>query len=159
MYNDNANNIPVVTVTPIQEQESFKYQYHKKYSVMTPAEHELFHLLNGCFNDKYYIFPQVHLSTLFGHTIYGQSWRGALSHIDRKSIDFAMCDKETMRPILAIELDDRSHDKYDRQLRDAEVDKIFANADLPLLRIQNHGTFVTEDIKKRVEERIGIQTQ
>ncbi len=40
-----------------------------------------------------------------------------------------------MRPLLAIELDDASHKSFDRQDRDEFVERIFADAGVPLLRV------------------------
>ncbi|MFA6982087.1 MAG: DUF2726 domain-containing protein [Patescibacteria group bacterium] len=115
----------------------YDYEYTKKDYLLTAPEHDLFDTLMKVAGDQYYIFPQVHLSTLFDHKIFGQGWRGALSHIQRKSVDFVICDKEHIKPLLAIELDDSSHDEEDRIERDEEVEGIFEQAGVPLLRFKN----------------------
>lgn len=67
----------------------------------------------------------------------GQNWRAALAHINRKSVDFVLCDKAYLSPKLAIELDDKSHGVLDRQDRDREVERILREAHVPLLRLEN----------------------
>lgn len=118
-----ADEVPPVIETPQLPVE--KYRYSRKENLITSAEKELFLLLNEVYGRQYYIFPQVHLSTLLNHTIYGQNWKGALAHIDRKSVDFVVCDKNTFKPLLAIELDDNTHSQSDRWERDCTVEQIF----------------------------------
>lgn len=56
----------------------------------------------------------------------------------------------TLFPVLAIEYDDRSHERPDRKERDIEVENILASVGLPLLRIQNHGKPNPEEIKEKI---------
>lgn len=111
------------------------YLYRIHESVMTKAEGRCFQALIGVVGNDFYVFPQLHLSTLIDHKVKGQNWGGAFRHINGKSIDFVLCDKSTLYPRLAIELDDWSHAREDRQERDKEVERILAYAKLPLLRI------------------------
>ena len=54
--------------------------------------------------------------------------------IDRKHIDFVLCDPQTMAPVAAVELDDKSHQSASAQKRDADKNKACHDAGLPLLR-------------------------
>jgi len=130
------------------------YLYRQKSFLMSKPEHEFFDILVRHFGSDYYIFPQVHLSTIFDHRIKGQSPQGALNHISRKSIDFVLCDKSYIRPLLGIELDDSSHKKEDRIERDKEVESIFRNSGLPLVRFQNHGYFDQQEIVSKITESL-----
>jgi very-short-patch-repair endonuclease len=96
----------------------------------------------------------VHLPTLVDHKIVGQNWHGAFRHIDEKSVDFVLCDKEKISPILAIELDDKTHEHQARQERDKEVERILKEAGMPLLRIENHGRFSPGDFARRIKEAL-----
>lgn len=116
------------------------YRYQRKQYLMTRAEHDFFLKLQAIYSANYSIFPQVHLSTIFDHQVKGQNWKGALSTIDRKSVDYLICDKANLRPLVAIELDDWSHDRADRQTRDDLVESIFVQADMPLIRFESAGT-------------------
>ena len=55
--------------------------------------------------------------------------------IDRKHVDFILSDPRTVRPLVGIELDDKSHQRSDRQTRDEFVEHVFQAAHLPLVRI------------------------
>jgi hypothetical protein len=59
----------------------------------------------------------------------------AFNRISRKRIDFAVCEAETMKVLYAIELDDSSHNRKNRQERDEFVNQAFAAAGLTLLHV------------------------
>lgn len=130
------------------------YTYRRKDFLMTRAEHELFDILVGIVGDQYYVFPQIHLPNILDNKVVGQNWRGAFRHIDEKSVDFVICDRAYIKPLLAIELDDRTHERDDRKKRDGEVERILNEANMPLLRFANNGHFNKEEIKRFVLEKI-----
>jgi len=131
-------------------EEKSRYKYLRKDFFLSRAEHEFFDLLNEIVGSSYFVFPQVHLITLLDHKIKGQNWRGAFRHIDEKSVDFVICDKNYIKPLLVIELDDRTHSYESRMLRDEEVNRILQDAHLPLLRFENHGSFNKEVIRNQL---------
>ena len=104
---------------------------------MTRTEADFFMKLERAVSERYYVFPQVHLSAILDHKIKGQEWQYAFRHINGKSVDFVLCDRETLRPFYAIELDDYTHAAKDRKKRDSEVERIFKAANLPLVRFAN----------------------
>jgi very-short-patch-repair endonuclease len=128
------------------EAQEYKYKYKRRNFLITRAEHELYDVLVAAFGEKYYIFPQIHLPSLVDHKIVGQNWYGAFRHIDEKSVDFVICDKQYIKPLLAIELDDQTHETEKIRMRDIEVEAILSNAGLPLLRIKNHEHFNKDEI-------------
>ena len=124
------------------------YSYTAKQSLMTRVEDEFFLKLERAVSERYYVFPQVHLSSLLDHHVKGQDWSYAFRHINGKSVDYVLCSRETLLPTYAIELDDYSHEKSDRRKRDKEVERIFEEANLPLVRFKD----------KNVSEQSIIQT-
>lgn len=128
-----------------------EYKYERRDFLLTRAEHEFYDLLIKAVGHTYYVFTQVHLPTLVKHKINGQNWYGAFRHIDEKSVDFVLCDKVNIAPKLAIELDDQSHERLDRQKRDGEVERILREAGLPLLRMENLGQFNASDLAQEIE--------
>ena len=110
------------------------YGYKRKQFFTTKAEHIFYKELLQVVGNDYFVFAQVHLSTIFDEKVRGQNWRASRAHISLKSVDFVLCDKEYVSPKLAIELDDWSHAHADRRKRDAEVERIFLEAGIPLLR-------------------------
>lgn len=131
------------------------YHYFAKESLMTTSENDFFDILSSVIGDKYYIFPQVHLSAIFDEKIYGQPWRTAFRSINQKSVDYVIADKMSRKPLLAIELDDPSHDREDRQARDKLVERIFSETTTHLVRFSNYKNFNQEQIRQKLFEHLG----
>lgn len=117
--------------------EKSLYKYSKKNFLLTNAEKDFFLILNELIGDKYYIFPQVHISSLLEHKIVGQNWRGAFSSINQKSVDFAVYEKGKNLIAFVIELDDKSHNTFERADRDGMVNTILIESGIPVIRIKN----------------------
>jgi len=130
------------------------YEYRKKDFFMTRSEHEFFDTLISIIGNKYYIFAQVHLSTFLYHKIKKQNRLGAFSHINQKSVDFVLCDKSYISPKLVIELDDKTHERKSRILRDDEVNRILETARLPILRIKNYKDLDSNELLNKINSVI-----
>lgn len=131
-----------------------KYDYKRRNFFLSRAEHECYDALVQAVGQEYIVFAQVHLPTLLGHKVVGQNWNGAFRHISQKSVDFVLCDKAYISPKLAIELDDKTHERSDRQDRDREVERILKSAGMPLLRLENHGSFNPQDLADKVRDAL-----
>ena len=132
------------------EEEKPKYNYKRRNWFLTKAEHEFYNALVQAAGQDYVIFAQVHLPILLDEKVVGQNWKAAFRHVSQKSVDFVLCDKAYLSPKLAIELDDRSHERADRKDRDVEVERILKGAGMPLLRIQNHGAFNPQELSQKI---------
>lgn len=122
------------------------YTYARKDAIMTTVEAAFYSRLLSVAGDKYYIFPQIHLSALLRNQTKGRYWKAAFQRINRTSVDYVLCDKETMRPVYAVELDDSTHDAPKRRARDTGVEKMFIDVGMPLVRFRNVGDMTDEDI-------------
>lgn len=128
--------------------------YRLRDDFLSPAELSFFRVLQLAIGDRWVISCKVNLTDLFfvprGE---GQlSWR---NRIDRKHVDFVLCDPATMHPRLGIELDDSSHQREDRQDRDLFVNEVFDAAALRLLRIPAARTYSVSDIAAAIEGEVG----
>lgn len=125
------------------------YQYRAKEYYMTKSEGDFFRMLNNVAGDRYFIFPQAHLSAVLDEKINGQNWKAAFKHINGKSVDYVLCDKQTLKPVYAVELDDYTHSYKNRQERDVEVERIFKNAGIPLVRFTDYKNLTQNDISNK----------
>lgn len=119
---------------------------------MTKSESDFFRLLNNVAGDKYFIFPQTHLSAILDEKVKGQNWKAAFRHINGKSVDYVLCDKQTLKPVYAVELDDYTHNYSNRQERDREVERMLQCAGIPLVRFSDVNNLDEEVIAKRFFE-------
>jgi very-short-patch-repair endonuclease len=132
------------------QDEKPKYDYKRRNFFLTRAEYECYDALVQAVGQEYLVFAQVHLPTLLDNKVVGQNWNAAFRHISQKSVDFVLCDKTYISPKLAIELDDKSHERQDRQDRDREVERILKGAGMPLLRLENHGKFNPQELAEKI---------
>ncbi len=135
-----------------KQKEAVFYKYLSKDHLMTRSESDFFNMLNEAVGEKYYVFPQVHLSAVLEHKVKGQNWQAAFRHINGKSVDYVLCDKVTLKPVYAVELDDKTHEYTDRQERDKEVERIFAGANLTLVRFEDYKLLDKKAITQRFPE-------
>jgi len=114
----------------------FEYPYFVRDDFLSPAELSFYLVLKSAVSDMALICPKVSLGDLFSARSgdYGE-YRTYTNKIDRKHVDFLLCDPINVRPIVGIELDDKSHKRDDRQDRDEFVEDVFSAAKLPLIRI------------------------
>ena len=130
------------------------YRYQLRKHLMTSREEDFFKTLNEIFKERWYVIPQVNLSSLLNHEVKGQNWNGAFQHINRKTVDYVLLSKSDLSVVCTIELDDSTHDSPARRKRDAEVENIFQSVKLPLVRFRNVGKLSKQDIVNRVAESI-----
>lgn len=112
--------------------ESFigKYTYSRK-AVMTPTERDFFVKLYVAAKTYYWVFAKVSLHDVVKNNEYA-GW----SKIAQKHVDFVLCDPRDASVVLAIELDDWTHNKSNAQKRDAQKDDVLESAGVPLLRVK-----------------------
>ena len=113
----------------------------KEYLV-TNFEHHYLEKLRIWFGQDYYIFCQVAV----GSALNINADVSNLNMVQRRtfaqkchnmSFDFMLVQKRTDRIICAIELDDPTHNRVERKLRDRRLDRVCAAAGIPLFHITN----------------------
>jgi len=110
-------------------------RYHPRSNLLSRGEAAFFGPLQEAVASRFLIMCKVRLADIItcSKTDWSRGWGGAIA---QKHIDFVLCDAATTRFILAIELDDRSHDRPHRRRRDAFVDHVMADAGVRLIRFQ-----------------------
>lgn len=110
--------------------------YHLRDDFLSAAELNFFRVLQAVVGQHALIMSKVNLKDLFWVSRSDYSaYQRAINKIDRKHVDFLLCDPQSVKPIVALELDDKSHQRADRQSRDLFVEDVFAGAGLPLVRV------------------------
>jgi hypothetical protein len=84
--------------------------YRLRDDFLSQAEHSFYLVLRQMMGDYFTVLAKVNFSDLFYVSKPNEN-RTARNKIDRKHVDFLICDPKTMKPRLAIELDDASHQR------------------------------------------------
>jgi hypothetical protein len=109
------------------------YPYKLTQSLLTGSEANFYAALLLAAGTRYVVFAKVRLADLCQDL---DRWTDlvAFNQVSSKHVDFVLCDARTFRPVLAVELDDRSHLRADRRDRDALVDRVFRTMGLGVYR-------------------------
>jgi very-short-patch-repair endonuclease len=124
-----------------------KLPYRLRDDFLSPAEASFYRVLKTAVGDRLLVFPKVGLQDLFFVSRQSSDRRSYHNKIDRKHVDFVLCDPDTLKPCVAVELDDASHKRAERAERDAFVDAVFAEAGLPLLRVAARMSYNTQQLE------------
>ncbi len=136
---------PVEATQPSANPELDPYPYRRRDDFLSPAEQSFYQVLKSMMGEYLTICPKVGLANIFFVSRPNEN-AGAYNRIDRKHVDFLMCDPKTMQPQFAIELDDRSHQRPDREERDDFVNGVFEAADLPLIHVPARNAYNTAEL-------------
>ena len=119
--------------------------YRTQDDFLSKAELSFHHVLSSILKERAVICPKVRLGDIFS-VGKAKKWMSFVNRIASKHIDFLICDPKTMKPLTAIELDDSSHRRSDREERDKFVDRVFATAALPLVHIKAQRQYNAKDL-------------
>jgi hypothetical protein len=123
---------------------------------LSHAEISFYQVLRAAVGDQVLICPKVNLGDLFFVATGDHRKNRALANrVDRKHVDFLLCDPRTVKPIVGIELDDKSHDRPERKTRDELVAGVFAAAGLPLVRIPVKSGYAPNDVVTLIKPHLG----
>jgi predicted RNA-binding Zn-ribbon protein involved in translation (DUF1610 family) len=137
-----------------------EYPYFARDHFLSPAEHSFFMVLKSVVSDSALISIKVGLGDLFcAKSSDSSKYRIYTNKIDRKHVDFLLCDPKTVQPIVGIELDDKSHQRSDRQARDEFVENVFQAARLPLVRIPVKHAYSTGELQALIKPYLSTGSQ
>ena len=99
----------------------------------TRSENDFYGLLQRVLEGRHLaVFAKVRVADVLEVK---EGGRGAFSSISQKHVDYLVLALPAFQPLLAIELDGRSHGAERQRARDAVKDAAFRSAGLPLVRV------------------------
>jgi len=137
-------------IAPVAEAQPLAPLYRLSPQIFSPAEANFYRILKQLVGENLLIFPKMALKEFLSVT--NQiNFQSHYNRIDRKHMDFLLCDPNTFQPVFAIELDDASHRQAERGQRDTFVETILAGANLPLVRIPVRASYNTQELEALVK--------
>ncbi|MGC4074912.1 MAG: DUF2726 domain-containing protein [Nibricoccus sp.] len=127
-------------------------------SLFTPAERSFFGVLKNLDYDGLTVVAKVRLADIFDiKKGLGRAERQrALNRVSAKHVDFLFIRETDGRPVLGIELDDASHQRADRKIRDRFVEDVFAAAGLPLVRFPVKRSYSVQEVHAALEKALVV---
>jgi hypothetical protein len=109
------------------------FLYKRKTYFFTRSENDFFGLLQRTLEGRNVIvFPKVRVMDVLETTSGGLA---GFNRISQKHVDYLLVSLPNFQPVMAIELDGKSHGSEKQQARDAVKDQAFKSANLPLVRV------------------------
>lgn len=102
--------------------------FSKKLSIMRSDERQFFDVLMKLYGDTYYVYPQVRLAAILDVKNDVKDHDNLYRQIDHLSLDFVLFDKTAMSPLVAIELNGKSHLQFSRRNRDQKIESVLTKA-------------------------------
>jgi len=121
----------------------------KRDSLLTPAELRFYRVLLKAVPSGVSVFVKVRVLDILD--VEARAWREYGAPASGMHVDFVIADAATAVPLLAVELDDKSHALPKAKKRDAFKDSAFASAEVPLLRITAARRYSEADLRARIQ--------
>lgn len=127
-------------------------QYEKQSPFLSPAERSFLGVLEQAVQGQFRIFCKVRMSDIIkpGSGMSAGEWRTALNRIQNKHVDFVLCTKDTVEIEGVAELDDKSHQRDDRQERDGLVDAAMKQAGIPIFHFSVKRAYTVADVRSQM---------
>ena len=116
--------------------------------LFTPAERSFLHVLDQVVPRGYRVFGKVRIADVLKvkKGLNGSDWQKAFNRISAKHFDYVICRSSDLAILVAIELDDSSHQQRKRRERDEFVDKATKAAGFPLVRVICQRSYSVDEI-------------
>jgi uncharacterized membrane protein YciS (DUF1049 family) len=134
------------------------FPYVKRQTLFTPAERSFLGVLEQAVGSEYRVFGKVRLADVIEvrRGLSKSERQSARNRIDRKHLDFLLCDPHGLTPVCAIELDDRSHSRADRQERDRFLEHALEAAGMPIARFPAKQSYTLQEVRAALSSALEI---
>ncbi len=124
--------------------------YRPKDALLSKAEHSFFQVLEHALDPAGRVFVKVRLLDLVWIPRDASSLQTHRNRVMSKHVDFVLCSRDGLRPMLVIELDDASHHREDRAARDSFVDQVLKSAGIPILHVPAQRSYVVAELMAQI---------
>lgn len=129
--------------------------YRKKDYFLSRAEKDFFHVLQPLAAEhQCLVFAKVRLEDIVWVAPHVRSRFAMRNRIKSRHIDFVLCRMKDVQPLLAIELDDSSHESFRANASDVMKNEILKQAGMPLLRVRASSQYDPAQLSKMIGEKL-----
>jgi hypothetical protein len=136
--------------------EQVKMPYRKKDYLLSKAERSFYEVLTQCVGPDLAIFSKIRILDLVFLAKGTENAQGLRNRVQSKHVDFVLCRRDTLSPVLVIELNDKSHDQQKTRERDEFVGRVFASAGLPLLTVRAQAAYDTRELVASIRASLSV---
>ncbi|PCI51883.1 MAG: hypothetical protein COB45_14075 [Gammaproteobacteria bacterium] len=120
--------------------------------LLTKAERSFYGVLCEALKNDYDIFSKVRVADVMrpASGINKSQWQKLFNKVSRKHFDFVICDKNSIKVLCAVELDDSSHNSKSRKKRDDFLVLACKSASVPFLQVVCKHSYNVEDLRLKL---------
>ncbi len=148
----NKTAAPVVTPRPpgglVSADAITEAPFAKRQYFFSAAERSFYEIVRRL-APEHTVFAKVRLADLVRVQAKGREFWQRFNSISSKHVDFVLCDPQ-LAPVVAVELDDSSHEAEQRLKRDAFVDDVLAIASIPIVHIRAKRGYVLDEVREQL---------
>ena len=126
--------------------------YERQGPLFTPAERSFLGVLKSVLKDDVEVLGKVRVADILKPTkgMSRSHWQSAFNKISSKHFDFVICDKNDLRVLCVVELNDKSHNAKKRKERDAFLEKACESASLPLIQVPAQSGYSIDEVRNQL---------
>lgn len=144
-------------LAPSFQRQLSHFPYRKRAHFLSPAEQSFYTVLTAAIGADMHLLAKVRLIDLLDLPTATPRFQHHFYQVVAKHVDFVLCDRQTLTPLLVIELDDSSHLQPERRERDAFVDQVLATIALPIRHVPVRSHYRLHDLTTLVNSAIPTQ--
>lgn len=124
--------------------------------VLTKGERAFFQVLAQAVGNDHLLLSKVRMADFLKVKGAGKESTGFQNSINPRHTDFLLVDRESAFPVLAIELDDKSHRTSKSAMeRDQFKNEAYKAAGLPILRVRAARSYEATQIREQIRAKLG----
>lgn len=129
------------------------FPYQKAKALFSPAERSFLGVIDQVVGTDFRVFGKVRIADVANvKTMSNRSaWQKAFNRISSKHFDFIICRSTDLSIVCAVELNDKSHQKNSRKLRDEFVAGVCNSISVPLVEINAQASYSLQELKQRFD--------
>lgn len=128
------------------------FPYVARKTPFSPAEASFFRVLHAAVGPEHHVFVKLRLADLLSvrSGVSSSERMRAFNRVKSKHFDFVVCERDTLRVVAAVELDDASHAAEGRRKRDDFVERACVAAGLRLVRVKARSAYAMPQVRAEV---------
>lgn len=129
-------------------------RYRVVRNLLTPAERSFYGVLKQAVGNNYEIHAKVRMADILTPKkgLDRSEWQKAFNRISAKHFDFTICDPKTLEIVSVVELNDSSHKKHARKVRDQFIESACESAGLKLHTFPAKKTYSLSELRASIED-------
>ncbi|MFU8772189.1 MAG: DUF2726 domain-containing protein [Anaerolineales bacterium] len=146
----NALDARIITAAPDGEKSQARNTVKEDF--LSEAEISFYRVLVNMFSERLVVFPKVSLPDVV--SLIGSASDEQFTSINHTAIDFLLCDLDSLKPVLAVTLDNASDPGIEQGRKTELLNDLLTGCGLPFVRVKSQESYKPSDLARTFREAI-----